>query len=210
MACAPIPYATDDIYVILTHQGEESMGSLQGLAGRRVGITRYNPLADELEGSRLITMESAEEAMQAVEGGRLDAAIVPLYFARHALDNDPQTRLRIAGPADEESILMGFASLPGNEMLMGILDKTLLAIPPNELAMTSYEWRNRKLPKPGFMERHAHAFYLLFAVLFALALVLFYRNLMLKRLARAEQASRQQLEAQVRFIRALGRASPTP
>lgn len=205
-----VPYATDDIYVILTNQGEESIASLQDLAGRRVGMTRYNPLADELEGSRLITMESAEEAMQAVEGGRLDAAIVPLYFARHALDNDPQTRLRIAGPADEESIRMGFASLPGNEMLMGTLDNTLLAIPPNELAMVSYEWRNRKLPKPGFMERYAHAFYLLFAVLFALALVLLYRNLMLKRLARAEQASRQQLEAQVRFIRALGESQPHP
>ncbi len=205
-----VPYATDDIYVILTHQGEESMDSLQSLAGKRVGMTRYTPLADQLEGSSLTIMESAEEAMQAVEGGRLDAAIVPLYFARHALDNDPRTRLRIAGPADDEPIRMGFASQPGNEMLMNILDKTLLAIPPNELAMTSYEWRNRKLPVPGFIERHAHAFYLLFAVLLALALVLLYRNLMLKRLARAEQASRQQLEAHVRFIKALGESQPHP
>ncbi|MCE9954707.1 response regulator [Aeromonas rivipollensis] len=205
-----VPYATDDIYVILTHQGEESIDSLQSLAGKRLGITRYNPLADQLEDSRLTIMESAEEAMQAVEGGRLDAAIVPLYFARHALDNDPRTRLRIAGPADDEPIRMGFASQPGNEMLMNILDKTLLAIPPNELAMVSYEWRNRKLPVPGFIERHAHAFYLLFAVLLALALVLLYRNLMLKRLARAEQASRQQLEAHVRFIKALGESQPHP
>ncbi|MFQ2108598.1 ATP-binding protein [Aeromonas rivipollensis] len=205
-----VPYATDDIYVILTHQGEESMDSLRSLAGKRVGMTRYTPLADQLEGSSLTIMESAEEAMQAVEGGRLDAAIVPLYFARHALDNDPRTRLRIAGPADDEPIRMGFASQPGNEMLMNILDKTLLAIPPNELAMTSYEWRNRKLPVPGFIERHAHAFYLLFAVLLALALVLLYRNLMLKRLARAEQASRQQLEAHVRFIKALGESQPHP
>ncbi|WP_404839192.1 response regulator [Aeromonas media] len=205
-----VPYATDDIYVILTHQGEESMDSLQSLTGKRVGMTRYTPLADQLEGSSLTIMESAEEAMQAVEGGRLDAAIVPLYFARHALDNDPRTRLRIAGPADDEPIRMGFASQPGNEMLMNILDKTLLAIPPNELAMTSYEWRNRKLPVPGFIERHAHAFYLLFAVLLALALVLLYRNLMLKRLARAEQASRQQLEAHVRFIKALGESQPHP
>ncbi|MGE6166083.1 ATP-binding protein, partial [Aeromonas rivipollensis] len=205
-----VPYATDDIYVILTHQGEESMDSLPSLAGKRVGMTRHTPLADQLEGSTLTIMESAEEAMQAVEGGRLDAAIVPLYFARHALDNDPRTRLRIAGPADDEPIRMGFASQPGNEMLMNILDKTLLAIPPNELAMTSYEWRNRKLPVPGFIERHAHAFYLLFAVLLALALVLLYRNLMLKRLARAEQASRQQLEAHVRFIKALGESQPHP
>ncbi|MGE6125874.1 response regulator [Aeromonas rivipollensis] len=205
-----VPYASDDIYVILTHQGEESIDSLQSLAGKRVGMTRYNPLADQLEDSSLTIMESAEEAMQAVEGGRLDAAIVPLYFARHALDNDPRTRLRIAGPADDEPIRMGFASQPGNEMLMNILDKTLLAIPPNELAMTSYEWRNRKLPVPGFIERHPHAFYLLFAVLLPLALVLLYRNLMLKRLARAEQASRQQLEAHVRFIKALGESQPHP
>jgi two-component system sensor histidine kinase EvgS len=53
-----------------------------------------------------------------------------LYFARHALDNDPQSPLRIAGPADDEPIRMGFASLPGQGMLMGILDKTILAIPP--------------------------------------------------------------------------------
>ncbi|WP_111910061.1 ATP-binding protein [Aeromonas media] len=156
-----VPYATDDIYVILTHQGEESMDSLRSLAGKRLGMTRYTPLADQLKDSTLTIMESAEEAMQAVEGGRLDAAIVPLYFARHALDNDPRTRLRIAGPADDEPIRMGFASQPGNEMLMNILDKTLLAIPPNELA-------------------------------------------------RAEQASRQQLEAHVRFIKALGESQPHP
>ena len=104
---------------------------------------------------------------------------------------------------------MGFASLPGQGMLMGILDKTILAI-PNELAMMSYEWRNRKLPVPGFMDRHAHIVYLVFVGLLTLALVLLYRNRMFKRMASAEQASRQQLEAHVRFIRALGRACPTP
>ena len=204
------PYAADDIYVILTRQEVSAIDTLQSLAGKTVGMTRHTPLAGRLGRSRITIVENAEEAMQAVERGRLDAAIVPLYFARHALENDPQTRLRIAGPADEEPIRMGFASLRDQGMLMGILDKTILAIPPNELAMMSYEWRNRKLPVPGFMERHAHAFYLLFAVLFALALVLLYRNLMLKRLASSEQASRQQLEAHVRFIRALGESLPHP
>jgi two-component system sensor histidine kinase EvgS len=76
--------------------------------------------------------------------------------------------------------------------------------------MMSYEWRNRKLPVPGFMDRHAHIFYLVFVGLLTLALVLLYRNRMFKRLARAEQASRQQLEAHVRFIRALGESLPHP
>ncbi len=148
--------------------------------------------------------------MEVLAQGRVDAAIVPLYFARHALDNDPQSPLRIAGPADDEPIRMGFASLPGQGMLMGILDKTILAIPPNELAMMSYEWRNRKRPVPGFMDRHAHIVYLVFVGLLTLALVLLYRNRMFKRMASAEQASRQQLEAHVRFIRALGESLPHP
>ncbi len=74
----------------------------------------------------------------------------------------------------------------------------------------SYEWRNRKLPVPGFMDRHAHIVYLVFVGLLTLALVLLYRNRMFKRMASAEQASRQQLEAHVRFIRALGESLPHP
>lgn len=76
--------------------------------------------------------------------------------------------------------------------------------------MMSYEWRNRKLPVPGFMDRHAHIVYLVFVGLITLALVQLYRNRMFKRMASAEQASRQQLEAHVRFIRALGESLPHP
>ncbi|WP_415870734.1 transporter substrate-binding domain-containing protein [Aeromonas caviae] len=202
-----VPYATDNIYVILTRQEGQGIDTIRRLAGKTVAMTRHMPLAQRLEGSRITEVESAAEAMEVLAQGRVDAAIVPLYFARHALDNDPQSPLRIAGPADDEPIRMGFASLPGQGMLMGILDKTILAIPPNELAMMSYEWRNRKLPVPGFMDRHAHIVYLVFVGLLTLALVLLYRNRMFKRMASAEQASRQQLEAHVRFIRALG---PTP
>ncbi|MGY3901287.1 ATP-binding protein [Aeromonas lusitana] len=206
---ASAPYATDDLYVILTQQGDELIESPQDLAGKTVGMTRYNPLTSQFGDSRLKIMESAAEAIAAVDRGRLDAAIVPLYFAQHALDRG-QLKLRIAGPADDEPIRMGFASMPGNRMLMGILDKTILSIPPNELAMMNYEWRNRKLPIPSFMERHAHYVYLLFAVLFGAALLLLYRNRMLRRLARSEQSSRQQLEAHVRFIEALGESLPHP
>ena len=76
--------------------------------------------------------------------------------------------------------------------------------------MMSYEWRNRKLPAPTFMERNAPYFYLLLAGLCAVALLLFYRNRMLNRLARSEQASRRQLEEHVRFIEALGESLPHP
>lgn len=205
-----LPYASDDIYVILAQQADRTTTSLQDLAGKRVGMAHYHPLAARLGSSEVSFMESAEEAMQALNRGSLDAAIVPLYFAQHAVDGHRLTRLRIAGPAADEPIRMGFASLADNDMLMSILDKTILSISPNELAMMSYEWRNRKLPAPTFMERHADYFYLLFAVLFGLALLLLYRNRMLNRLARSEQASRQQLEAHVRFIEALGESLPHP
>ncbi len=105
---------------------------------------------------------------------------------------------------------MGFAGLSANRMLMDIIDKTILSIAPNELAMMSYQWRNRKLPAPTFMERNAPYFYLLLAGLCAVALLLFYRNRMLNRLARSEQASRRQLEEHVRFIEALGESLPHP
>ncbi|HEH9402836.1 transporter substrate-binding domain-containing protein [Aeromonas bestiarum] len=207
---ASIPYSTDDIYVIVARKGDELHGTLGELAGKRVGSTDYNPIARGLTASQVSFMESADEAMRAVDSGRLDAAIVPLYFAQNAVDCGRLARIRIAGPADSMPIKMGFASMPGHDMLMRIIDKTILSISPNELAMMSYEWRNRKLPAPTFMERNAHYFYLLFAALFGLALLLFYRNRMLNRLAQAEQASRRQLEEHVRFIEALGESLPHP
>ncbi|WP_323905178.1 ATP-binding protein [Aeromonas caviae] len=107
-----VPYATDNIYVILTRQEEQGIDTIRRLAGKTVAMTHHVPLAQRLEGSRITQVESAAEAMEVLAQGRVDAAIVPLYFARHALDNDPQSPLRIAGPADDEPIRMGFASLP--------------------------------------------------------------------------------------------------
>ncbi|HAU4908893.1 TPA: transporter substrate-binding domain-containing protein [Aeromonas hydrophila] len=205
-----LPYATDDIYVLVARKGDALSGDLAQLAGKRVGSTHYNPIARRLDNSRVSYLESADEAMAAVDDGRLDAAIVPLYFAQHAVECGRLSQIRIAGPADNQPIRMGFASLPGNRMLMDVIDKTILSIAPNELATMSYQWRNRKLPAPTFMERNAPYFYLLLAGLFAIALLLLYRNRMLNRLARSEQASRRQLEEHVRFIEALGESLPHP
>ncbi|MFQ2401213.1 response regulator [Aeromonas dhakensis] len=205
-----LPYATDDIYVLVARKGDALSGDLAQLAGKRVGSTHYNPIARRLYNSRVSYLESADEAMAAVDDGRLDAAIVPLYFAQHAVECGRLSQIRIAGPADNQPIRMGFASLPGNRMLMDVIDKTILSIAPNELATMSYQWRNRKLPAPTFMERNAPYFYLLLAGLFAVALLLLYRNRMLNRLARSEQASRRQLEEHVRFIEALGESLPHP
>ncbi len=205
-----LPYATDDIYVLVARKGDALSGDLAQLAGKRVGSTHYNPIARQLDNSRVSYLESADEAMAAVDDGRLDAAIVPLYFAQHAVECGRLSQIRIAGPADNQPIRMGFASLPGNRMLMDVIDKTILSIAPNELATMSYQWRNRKLPAPTFMERNAPYFYLLLAGLFAIALLLLYRNRMLNRLARSEQASRRQLEEHVRFIEALGESLPHP
>ncbi|EHK5437139.1 transporter substrate-binding domain-containing protein [Aeromonas hydrophila] len=205
-----LPYATDDIYVLVARKGDALSGDLAQLAGKRVGSTHYNPIARRLDHSRVSYLESADEAMAAVDDGRLDAAIVPLYFAQHAVECGRLSQIRIAGPADNQPIRMGFASLPGNRMLMDVIDKTILSIAPNELATMSYQWRNRKLPAPTFMERNAPYFYLLLAGLFAVALLLLYRNRMLNRLARSEQASRRQLEEHVRFIEALGESLPHP
>ncbi|ANT67224.1 response regulator [Aeromonas hydrophila] len=205
-----LPYATDDIYVLVARKGDALSGDLAQLAGKRVGSTHYNPIARRLDNSRVSYLESADEAMAAVDDGRLDAAIVPLYFAQHAVECGRLSQIRIAGPADNQPIRMGFASLPGNRMLMDVIDKTILSIAPNELATMSYQWRNRKLPAPTFMERNAPYFYLLLAGLFAVALLLLYRNRMLNRLARSEQASRRQLEEHVRFIEALGESLPHP
>ncbi|MGL6286274.1 response regulator [Aeromonas hydrophila] len=205
-----LPYATDDIYVLVARKGDALSGDLAQLAGKRVGSTHYNPIARRLDNSRVSYLESADEAMAAVDDGRLDAAIVPLYFAQHAVECGRLSQIRIAGPADSQPIRMGFASLPGNRMLMDVIDKTILSIAPNELATMSYQWRNRKLPAPTFMERNAPYFYLLLAGLCAVALLLLYRNRMLNRLARSEQASRRQLEEHVRFIEALGESLPHP
>ena len=86
-----VPYATDNIYVILTRQEEQGIDTIRRLAGKTVAMTHHVPLAQTLEGSRIAQVESAAEAMEVLAQGRVDAAIVPLYFARHALDNDPQS-----------------------------------------------------------------------------------------------------------------------
>jgi two-component system sensor histidine kinase EvgS len=48
-----VPYATDNIYVILTRQEEQGIDTLRSLAGKTVAMTHHVPLAQRLEGSRI-------------------------------------------------------------------------------------------------------------------------------------------------------------
>ncbi|HDX8452988.1 TPA: transporter substrate-binding domain-containing protein, partial [Aeromonas hydrophila] len=48
-----LPYATDDIYVLVARKGDALSGDLAQLAGKRVGSTHYNPIARRLDHSRV-------------------------------------------------------------------------------------------------------------------------------------------------------------
>jgi two-component system sensor histidine kinase EvgS len=73
-----VPYATDNIYVILTRQEEQGIDTIRRLAGKTVAMTHHVPLAQRLEGSRITQVESAEKRWRLAQG-RVDAAIVPLF-----------------------------------------------------------------------------------------------------------------------------------
>ncbi|QFI54074.1 ATP-binding protein [Aeromonas simiae] len=204
-----LPYSSSDIYVIVG-KPERPAQRLSLLVGERVALSRYNPLRHRLTGSELHYADTPQQAMAWVASGEVDHAIVPLYFARHGLGEGSKSQLQIQARASDEPLNMGMAAAPSRLRLLQIINKTLRAMPPNELALLNHNWQRQKIPQPSLLERHQHALTLLLLVLAAAILLLLYRNRLLRRLAQSQQHQQNQLKEHLRFIEALIESLPHP
>jgi PAS domain S-box-containing protein len=137
------PPLLDISNVIVVRAGAGEVATLDGLAGRRVAVTRGNALHEYLRRS-FPAIEVAPQpddlaSLTAVSFGRVDAAVVNLAVASFLIEQQGITNLRVAGDSGRSNPL-SIATRNDQPLLGSIMRKGLAAVTPADRQAIQARW----------------------------------------------------------------------
>jgi len=137
------PYATYP-YVIITHEKNTHLDSLQSLEGKRVavenGFYTHQTLSERYPEIQLSITNSTEAAIELVSQGKTDAYIGVQPVASYYMDKLFITNLRVAGLAPFEKVGIGMAVRANAPILGQLLQKGLDSMSPAEKLAIQRKW----------------------------------------------------------------------
>lgn len=130
--------------VLVTGTRDTAIRHPDQLDGKRLAVIRGTPVSTELRqrypNIRLIEVDDPLALMEYVAQGRADAALSSQINAAYFISRMFKDRLRIATLLDDTPALAAFAT-QRDSVLHGILEKTLLSIPPEQMTQLVNRWR---------------------------------------------------------------------
>lgn len=130
--------------VLVTGMRDTAIRHPDQLDGKRLAVIRGTPVSTELRqrypNIRLIEVDDPLALMEYVAQGRADAALSSQINAAYFISRMFKDRLRIATLLDDTPALAAFAT-QRDSVLHGILEKTLLSIPPEQMTQLVNRWR---------------------------------------------------------------------
>ena len=155
------PYLTNS-FVLLTAKGDEQTASLEQLAGKKLALTRGNPLTDYLRSQypqiTLVETEDIYRATELLAEEKVQGAVNTLVIANYLLASRLfQDRLQISATIGTQPAMFSLATARDASELSSILNKALLSIAPddngtlfcNKITLSTY-------PEPIQCPRHTH------------------------------------------------------
>jgi len=147
------PYLTYPM-VIIMREDAPIIGDLNDLKGRRFSIVKhlvaYNTLQSQYPHLNLqyVFTKTVDKSLEAVSFGRTDACIMNLAVATYYIQKKGLNNLKIAAPANIDSIKLSMGIRRDLPVLKGIIKKALSTITREEKDVISQRWI-RVQYKPG-------------------------------------------------------------
>lgn len=199
---------------LFSRRGATAVGQLSELRGRTLAIAKGHAytqyLATHYPDINLLETATSLQALREVETGEADAAVTGMILGRYYLSKFYDDTLMMSGVIDDSMALASFAMRRSDVELQSILNKVILAIPPEEMNVIASRWRpNADMSRETWWDYRR----LLFGVI-GLAVILvglftawaLYLRLQIAKRVASERALSDQLE----FVQALSDATPQP
>ena len=207
------PYLVNS-FVLVSRDEQGAPVNLHDLENRTLTISSGNPLLPMLRTKylnvRLVMVKNAAEGMEKLDQGAVDGAIFTQIGANYFIARYFKNKLRIATVVGDDPAHFAFGVRHDAPELLSILNKSLLSISPEELALLANRWRNNTdvtLSTWDTYRRHIYSIIgvsLLFAIGFLAWIVFLRRQIVQRKLA--ERSFSDQLE----FMHALIDGTPHP
>ncbi|BCD84469.1 hybrid sensor histidine kinase/response regulator [Pseudomonas solani] len=201
--------------VIVTRRSDTRSVDLESLNGKRVALPRTPQLVKWLLASypRLVPLEydSMHEALTITADGGADAAILPGTVAEHLVQRFFDERLWISDVVPQQLESTVFALRRGDLELLSVLDKTLVNIPPDELAvLVNQRWRSTvEVAKPAWRD-YERLIYQVSGVVGLLLSVSLIWNAYLRRQMKLRASAERALNDQLQLMETLINGTPHP
>ena len=200
--------------VLVTREGGRERFSLEQSSGKRVVLVQGSRVHEWLQEhypsiTRLEAASSAQ-ALDMLDRGQADAAVLPLIAARYMIARQYRGRLRISVALPLAPVHFAFAVAPQARVLQSILDSALQDIPPSHMSELTRHWRTEMMVADGLWQRYRWAIMQGFAAAMLLLLLALGWISYLKRLIRQRAFAEQALTTQLEFMRVMIDGTPHP
>lgn len=182
-----------------------------GRIAQMKGWLLENPDGDQFSIRNPVWVKNLSDAVECVFTERCDMALIPLRAAKYLINSEYSDSLIVAGELfDSIPIKASFAVNKDQTKLIGIIDKILVSIPPDELDLLATRWRvSAKHDEVSFYD--FVIYYARYILIASMALMcaffwIIYLRGQIKRRKKAEIV----VNAQLNFIEELVDSTPHP
>jgi two-component system sensor histidine kinase EvgS len=149
------------------------------------------------------------DALRQLQEHKIDAVVVPKIFADYLLRNHFGDKLVIESTLGAEPARFVMRVEPGNEMLVSILNKALLAIPPETLFKLLAQWRQAETPfLSASWQNYKQAILMIISVSAGLIMLILLWNRHLRKVIQQRIQAENALKNQLNFTHTLFNESP--
>ncbi|QJB57189.1 transporter substrate-binding domain-containing protein [Pseudodesulfovibrio sp. zrk46] len=147
------PYLSYPI-VIITREKAPFISGIGDLASYRIAIVKhlatYSRLVNQYKVKQFnyVFRETIPDILKAVSVGNADACIVNLAVAIYEINRQGLSNLKVAAPTPWKDNTLSMAVRSDWPLMLGIIDKTLKSITPQEHAAIRTKWISIKVPQP--------------------------------------------------------------
>lgn len=199
------PYLVTSYALVTRPNAAMSQLRLEHMAGKTLAIQRNHVIEPYLRATypdlRLKYLDNLQQSVDAVLQGQADALVENLVIARFYAEYSYKNQLQISSSFLPSAARFSLAVSKQQPELYSILDKTLLSIPPDQLALLS-DW-SINTAAPNFWQSYRQQIIQAIAVFLLIVLAFVFWNFYLRRqvrerqflLEQVEQAKEQALEA---------------
>ncbi|WP_426105503.1 transporter substrate-binding domain-containing protein [Pseudomonas sp. TWR1-1-3] len=208
------PYLVNS-FVLLTAKGDGQPASLEQLAGKKLALTRGNPLTDYLRSQypQITLVETGDiyRATELLAEEKVQGAVSTLVIANYLLASGLfQDRLQISATIGTQPAMFSLATARDASELSSIFNKALLSIAPDELGIINSRWRGYVPASDSYWHNYHRLFYQFIIGTSLLLLLSLIWNAYMRRQIRQRKSAERALSDQFEFMRALVNGTPHP
>ncbi|EGM76993.1 signal transduction histidine kinase [Rheinheimera sp. A13L] len=141
------PYLVTSYALITKIKADKENTKLEDLSGKRIAVLKSHAVKAFIQQNYpkviVVPVDTAEQAFEAVSSGDVDATANDLITARYHINRFYKNTLQVSSSFLQSESRFTFSVPKQKPVLSSILDKALLSVPPDQLALLSSDWLNR-------------------------------------------------------------------